>query len=140
MALDEYIRRNNRERMVNTRRGLNIFQLASLDFLNFIKKLFRERKMTIWIQSIKNIEGRFGTGVASYFVLARWTFLLNMALALLWVIFVLAEGFWGEFDQMDNSDLTYSSQFHSSTSITTFQDFFTGNVWLYDEIAMLNDR
>ena len=42
----------------------------------------------LWRSHIKQVEGHFGTAVASYFVLLRWLFYMNMAIFGVWTLFV----------------------------------------------------
>lgn len=43
----------------------------------------------LWYGALKQIEGNFGTGVASFFKFLRWLFLLNAAIALLSICFIV---------------------------------------------------
>eukprot|EP00731_Ephydatia_muelleri_P025328 Em0017g411a len=47
----------------------------------------------LWESHIKQVEGHFGTAVASYFVLLRWLFYMNMAILSVWTLFVLIPQF-----------------------------------------------
>ncbi|KAI0240439.1 Transmembrane channel-like protein 7 [Lamellibrachia satsuma] len=46
-------------------------------------------RMSIWTTSFKTIEGRFGSGVASYFVFLRWLFIVNTVTCLVPVFFLV---------------------------------------------------
>ena len=48
--------------------------MASLKNFNYIE---------LWHGSLKDIEGRFGSGYASYFKFLRWLFVMNFGVALL---------------------------------------------------------
>lgn len=43
----------------------------------------------LWYEAIRTIEGQFGSAVGSYFRMVRRLFTLNLALAALWVFFVV---------------------------------------------------
>ncbi|KAL5479591.1 hypothetical protein EMCRGX_G023134 [Ephydatia muelleri] len=43
--------------------------------------------------SIKHVESHFGTAVASYFVLLRWLFYMNLTILVVWMLFVLIPQF-----------------------------------------------
>ena len=43
--------------------------------------------------SIKQVESHFGTAVASYFVLLRWLLYMNLAISVVWTLFVLIPQF-----------------------------------------------
>lgn len=47
------------------------------------------KQFHIWTISLKDIESRFGTSVASFFELIRWLFLLNILYSLMWLLFVV---------------------------------------------------
>eukprot|EP00731_Ephydatia_muelleri_P025327 Em0017g410a len=47
----------------------------------------------LWEGHIKQVEGHCGTAVASYFVLLRWLFYMNMAILSVWTLFVLIPQF-----------------------------------------------
>eukprot|EP00053_Salpingoeca_punica_P020638 m.212113 g.212113 ORF g.212113 m.212113 type:complete len:865 (-) comp19558_c0_seq1:232-2826(-) len=64
----------------DVRMRYNKFYMRVADFF----KQFR-----LWAISLKDIESRFGTSVASYFELIRWFFLLNVFYSVLWVFFVV---------------------------------------------------
>jgi hypothetical protein len=56
-----------------------------------IKARARQQKdpIALWRPAIKHIESRMGTSVASFFVFMRWVFLLNCALAILWLAVIV---------------------------------------------------
>ncbi|TPX31906.1 hypothetical protein SmJEL517_g04855 [Synchytrium microbalum] len=76
----------------------------------------------IWMKNIKAIETKFGTGIASYFVLARWVFLLNFVLASIWFWFVFVEGFLGMFESVGGGQSRVASLGGGGSFLT----FFTG--------------
>ncbi|TPX37348.1 hypothetical protein SeMB42_g06923 [Synchytrium endobioticum] len=90
-----------------------------------MKKFFT---VPIWISAIKAIENRFGTSIASYFVIARWAFLLNLVLASIWFWFIFVEGFLG----MSDSTPVGSTKLVNMSGGGGFLNFFTGSAgWAY---------
>ncbi|ORZ31556.1 hypothetical protein BCR44DRAFT_1487705 [Catenaria anguillulae PL171] len=96
----------------------------------------RDGFLSLFSGTLKLIEGRFGTGVGSYFRLAKAILIMNFLLATLWVSVVLAEAIismgdpyynmtqpagmpWGRFI---NTKL-------SSTFADNVQKFFNGDGW-----------
>lgn len=49
------------------------------------KKVLQKDPIPLFRHSIKVIEGHLGTAVASFFVFTRWVFLLNLAIAIMWL-------------------------------------------------------
>lgn len=43
----------------------------------------------LWYDPLKKIEGTFGTGVASFFKLLRWLFLVNLMIAIISISFIV---------------------------------------------------
>ncbi|KAJ3300989.1 Transmembrane channel-like protein 5, partial [Gonapodya sp. JEL0774] len=86
-------RRRVRDRKANERAGLSRFGLLLYDLRNWISKRRRNPSVIqIWVHQLKTVEGRFGSGISSYFVLHRWSFLLNVFLSFVWLVFVLSIG------------------------------------------------
>lgn len=56
------------------------FQAKSAEFL---------AKMELWRNSLKSIEGNFGTGVVAYFLFLRWLILLNLCVFSLILLFIV---------------------------------------------------
>ena len=74
----------------------------------------------LWYDPLKKIEGTFGTGVASFFKLLRWLFLVNLMIAVLSVSFVVIP------------KAVYSPPVHNATTWKhILEDLFTGEVFLF---------
>ncbi|XP_070581089.1 transmembrane channel-like protein 7 isoform X2 [Ptychodera flava] len=58
-------------------------------------KRFKERfndlmvRLEVWRASFKEVEGKFGSGIVTYFVFLKWIVFLNLYIFLLWLIFVV---------------------------------------------------
>lgn len=39
--------------------------------------------LQLWLSTIKEVEGRFGTAIASFFAFTRWVFFLNFFISVL---------------------------------------------------------
>ncbi|XP_057323077.1 transmembrane channel-like protein 5 isoform X1 [Microplitis mediator] len=59
------------------------FIKVMIGFKNFLSNF------EIWYNSIKSIEGHFGSGVATYFKFLRWLFLLNVISCFLSLLFII---------------------------------------------------
>ncbi|VVC95692.1 unnamed protein product [Leptidea sinapis] len=46
-------------------------------------------KLELWQSSLREIEGKFGTGVVAYFLFLRWLFFLNMAISSFVILFLI---------------------------------------------------
>lgn len=75
----------------NMRRQLGFFGLLLYDLKTWINLQRSQRRdpMPVWRAAIKRIEGRFGTGTASFFVFLRWLFLLNCVMSAFWLALVV---------------------------------------------------
>eukprot|EP00731_Ephydatia_muelleri_P025277 Em0017g360a len=60
---------------------------------NLSKKINSVLSFKLWEGHIKQVEGHFGTAVASYFVLLRWLFYMNLVILVVWTLFVLIPQF-----------------------------------------------
>eukprot|EP00698_Gefionella_okellyi_P022595 TRINITY_DN7504_c0_g1_i1.p1 TRINITY_DN7504_c0_g1~~TRINITY_DN7504_c0_g1_i1.p1 ORF type:complete len:859 (+),score=192.29 TRINITY_DN7504_c0_g1_i1:51-2579(+) len=94
------------------RADMNCFQRCFHDTRKKIELHAARRRDTIplWRDSIKTIDGRYGSSVVSFFIYMRWLFLLNFVLMLVWfslvcVPFIVSYG-WGP---ITLSQLTWQS-------------------------------
>ncbi|XP_063917385.1 transmembrane channel-like protein 3 isoform X2 [Zophobas morio] len=55
----------------------------NISFSKFVASLKNFNYFELWHGSLKDIEGRFGSGYASYFKFLRWLFVMNFGVALL---------------------------------------------------------
>lgn len=98
-------------------------------------------RVQLWISTIKTIQGRFGTAVASYFIVNRWVFLMNITLAMLWFFLVVLQGILDmekpvvfPNGQVNVNNITHWDAFKfekldaRGNVINTPFDFFTGDV------------
>ena len=71
-----------------------MFLSSHLQWWPRITRVFRPiPNIEFFRPSIKQVEGHFGTAVASYFVLLRWLFYMNLAILVVWTLFVLIPQF-----------------------------------------------
>lgn len=75
----------------------------------------------LWYGALKQIEGNFGTGVASFFKFLRWLFLLNTAIALLSICFIV----------IPKVILISDSQTQTDSGTFSISDLVTGQVSLF---------
>lgn len=80
--------------MQNRRAKMSKFTRAIYDFSKWfqLKQNYLSRAIGLWASHLRFIESRFGTGIVSYFSLYRWNFVLNLVLALFWIVFVILFG------------------------------------------------
>jgi hypothetical protein len=78
----------------NKRAKMSKFKRIRYDFTKWVHRKEREfsKPIGLWNGYLKFVESRFGAGIASYFSLYRWMFLLNVFFALLWGVFVITFG------------------------------------------------
>jgi len=75
------------------------------------------KNIDFWKSNLKPVEGKFGSGVLSYFKFLRWLFLLNVLISFLVLAFVVAP------------QLMYSPSYKSNTASFTGMEFLTGKGW-----------
>lgn len=79
--------------------------------------------MELWYEGIRNVEGHFGSGVATYFRFLRWLFLLNVFLTLFMVGFVvIPQALYTSYNNATLESLPFD-----------FLDIFTGQVSIHFE-------
>lgn len=76
----------------------------------------------LWYSPLKKIEGNFGTGVASYFKLLRWLFLLNAIIAIIAFSFIVIPV------------LVSGEGTHQPANSTIIWDLFTGEGYLTNTV------
>ncbi|KAI9137413.1 hypothetical protein BKA69DRAFT_919046 [Paraphysoderma sedebokerense] len=83
--------RRRRLKIENERANLNWWGLKMYNAKKWLRNYAKNHKdrNRLWAGSLKFIEGRFGTGIASYFMLARWIWTLNLFLMIVWLSFVM---------------------------------------------------
>jgi hypothetical protein len=95
----------------------------------FLRK-YEHGIIRVWASSLKFIESRFGTGVASYFLISRSLLLLNIILAILWTVTVTGVGLISMGDPLyaDDRRETWGTAFSTNFRFnsTTFLGFFSG--------------
>ena len=81
--------------IANKRSQMNVLQRFIYDFRTWYQQHSKRffSKWGIWSSHLRNIESRFGTGIGSYFILYRWTFVMNLFLASIWIAFVMIIGY-----------------------------------------------
>ena len=99
----------------------------------WINRSSKNYLISLWIRSIKIIEGRFGTAVASYFVLNRWVFLLNIMLALIWFAFIIVPGIFGMSQKIVDRSIT-TNNFQNDSGIQNitliyYNSTYYSNFW-----------
>ncbi|KFM77781.1 hypothetical protein X975_00999, partial [Stegodyphus mimosarum] len=76
---------------------------------------------SVWHSPIKNIQGQFGSGVASYFIFVRWLLYINLCNFFLLLLFVLIPQFIYESSEKD---------IHNSSVPFAPEDLLTGSGWM----------
>ncbi|XP_037293840.1 transmembrane channel-like protein 7 isoform X2 [Manduca sexta] len=95
-------------------------------------------KLELWQTPMREIEGKFGTGVVSYFLFLRWLFFLNLIISLFIIIFLilpkslLVEEYL-ECDELEpNSTICCSEAYFEKnmTDSNVFLDVIQGTGWM----------
>lgn len=71
-----------------------MFKRLRYHFVKFVVQIWHQMKNTVnsvelWYNSMKEIEGHFGSGVGTYFKFLRWLFMLNMVLLFFSFTFII---------------------------------------------------
>ncbi|XP_068624500.1 transmembrane channel-like protein 7 [Battus philenor] len=93
-------------------------------------------KLELWQSPMRVIEGKFGTGVVSYFLFLRWLLFLNIALSFFIILFLILPNTLHEKvcdDCEDNSTLHYSYE-DNVTSNNVVLDLIQGTGWMESTI------
>jgi len=71
--------------------GYDQFKWRRRKFIQHLKAQYEEAstKIELWKNSLKNIEGRYGTGVVTYFQFIKWLIFLNIGIFILLLLFVI---------------------------------------------------
>ncbi|XP_065065650.1 transmembrane channel-like protein 7 [Rhopilema esculentum] len=80
-----------------------------------IKGFFKD--IDIWKSNLKPVEGKFGSGVLSYFLFLRWLFLLDLVITVMILAFVLAP------------QLMYKPSFETNKNNFNGLELLTGEGW-----------
>ncbi|KNE68767.1 hypothetical protein AMAG_13407 [Allomyces macrogynus ATCC 38327] len=130
-------RKKRRLKIENTLRTMNSFALFKHEcgrLLGSWRRRYESGIIRIWAGSLKFIEGRFGTGIASYFLLSRSILAINIILATVWISTVLVVGFLGLADPFADLRGNVSTTTTMSAGIwnqmggwTTLTSFFAGS-------------
>ncbi|XP_071961220.1 transmembrane channel-like protein 7 [Antedon mediterranea] len=87
----------------------------------------------LWRSSIKEVEGKFGTAVVSYFVFLKWMMFLNIYIFLLMFLFVvIPQVALNSNSNVENDvcDVLYESSVSNDSGIQLLLDFFEGTGWM----------
>ena len=103
--------------------GWSLFKTAAREWIHSFE---------LWRNHHKEVEGRFGNGVLSYFIVLRWLLLLNL------IIFVLTFGLVALPASIQASghgrNCTFVSQTNTSSVADQILDFMTGQGWITNTI------
>ncbi|XP_044272315.1 transmembrane channel-like protein 5 [Tribolium madens] len=96
---------------------------SSIRFKKFVANVKNFNYFELWQSSLKDIEGRFGSGYASYFKFLRWLFVMNCLVVLL------------SFPMLVVPQIIYDAT-GNNTNVGQFQvsDFFIGNGFFDDTV------
>ena len=87
------LKRARREHINNKRAGLSWWGLLKYEITHWGQNKRKSRlKFPLWLNSVRFIESRFGIGIASYFWLFRWIFIMNLFLGILWAAAIIIPG------------------------------------------------
>nr|UYL70868.1 Tmc56 [Platynereis dumerilii] len=88
--------------------------------------------LELWRGHIKTIEGKFGTGVTSYFLFLKWLILLNVPLFLiLFCLLVLPQILYNVYHLESQPDACYHNATFTGAELLTGQGWFLGTVLYY---------
>ncbi|XP_041986162.1 transmembrane channel-like protein 7 [Aricia agestis] len=95
-------------------------------------------KLELWQSALREIEGKFGTGVVAYFLFLRWMLLLNFAISIFVVLFLilpnvlLVERVEECTDFLENSTICCSQTYfeRNLTDNNIALDFIQGTGWM----------
>ncbi|XP_008196552.1 transmembrane channel-like protein 7 isoform X1 [Tribolium castaneum] len=97
---------------------------SSIRFKKFVANVKNFNYFELWHGSLKDIEGRFGSGYASYFKFLRWLFVMNFFVALF------------SFPLLVVPQIIYDATENNNSNIRQFQasDIFIGNGFFDDTV------
>eukprot|EP00112_Aurelia_sp_Birch-Aquarium-sp1_P008689 Seg1963.3 transcript_id=Seg1963.3/GoldUCD/mRNA.D3Y31 product="Telomerase protein component 1" protein_id=Seg1963.3/GoldUCD/D3Y31 len=84
-------------------------------FRNNVVDLFKN--MDIWRSNLKKVDGKFGSGVLSYFTFLRWLFLLDIVITIMVIAFIAVPQF------------MFSPSYKTNNVSFTGKEFLTGEGW-----------
>lgn len=85
-------------------------------------------KLGLWHGAMRVIEGKFGTGVVSYFLFLRWLLFLNMAISALMLCFLVLPN--SHLHECFNCNRTECCPIQNVTSSNVVLDFIQGTGWM----------
>ncbi|XP_013145786.1 PREDICTED: transmembrane channel-like protein 7 [Papilio polytes] len=117
--------------------GLEQLQWRQRKVWHRFKKRFAEilAKLELWQSPMRVIEGKFGTGVVSYFLFLRWLFFLNIALSLFIILFLILPNSLIQDVCDDCGENSTLCCFDNITSNNVVLDLIQGTGWM--ELSML---
>ncbi|KAL7747499.1 Transmembrane channel-like [Sorochytrium milnesiophthora] len=129
--------RKKRLKVENERAHLGWWQLRLYNMHRMLRGWSMYHKngvFNIWADAIKGVESRCGAGIASYFVLLKWVFFLNLVLGVLWISPIMSIHVLSMNDPAvvngTHTGLTYAQQYYDPASWSWGWDgavsFFTG--------------
>ncbi|XP_052070541.1 transmembrane channel-like protein 7 [Mytilus californianus] len=98
-----------------------------------------KEKLTLWTASIREVEGRYGMAIMTYFKFIRWLFFLNIYLSIIMLAFVILPGSFMlpyKFEEsLTVSNMTeYKATMTCSAKYKTYIDSFTRKLSTVDKI------
>ncbi|XP_050357986.1 transmembrane channel-like protein 7 isoform X2 [Nymphalis io] len=120
--------------------GLEQLQWRQRKVLHRFRIRFAEivGKLELWQSALREIEGKFGTGVVSYFLFLRWLLFLNLAISIFVVTFLILPNVFlveieQDCDKFDNNSTTCCSQAYFQRNLTennVLLDLIQGTGWM----------
>lgn len=117
----------SRNSNVKSRGFIKLIQYKIQRFINYCKNNFHNlfRNIELWYDSMKQIEGHFGSGVCAYFQFLRWLFALNLFLFILTFGFIILPQILYNYFQIQNN---FDYEINNNNRTLKMLDFLTGEV------------